>query len=969
MTNFQLIREEHIPEFNSQAKLYRHETTGAEVLSLENDDENKCFGITFRTPPQDSTGVAHILEHSVLCGSRKYPLKEPFIEMAKGSLKTFLNAFTYPDKTCYPVASTNLQDFYNLVDVYLDAVFYPNLTPYTLAQEGWHYEIDETDAPLAFKGVVFNEMKGNYSSPDSVLGEYTQQSLYPDNEYGVDSGGDPRHIPDLTFEQLSEFHSRLYHPSNSRIFFYGDDDPQKRLQILDEWLSAFEKIDPQSDVHFQPRWETPRHQIKTYATGEDSDGKSYITVSWLLDEPLTMDEALARQMLSYILLSTPASPLRKKLIDSSLGENVTGGINDSLRQPFFTAGLKGIQVENADQVEFLITDTLRDLAQNGIDPEMIEAAVNTIEFHLRENNQGGFPRGLALMLWSLDTWLHDKDPIEPLRFEAPLQNLKKRLQSERVFEDMIQREILDNAHRSTVVLKPDPELAARVEADEKGRLTAARALLREDDIQKLILDTQELKRRQETPDPPEVLALIPGLKLEDLDKKNKITPKEEKQLADVPVLHTPLFTNGIIYADIGFNLHNVPQELLPYVSLFGRALTQIGTEKEDFVRLTQRIGQKTGGIGAQSVVTARSDSNAASPPTVAWLFLRGKVVPEHAQDMLDIWRDVLLTVRLDDKERFKQMALEEKAALESRLVPAGHGITATRLRAHFSEEGRLGEAMSGVSYLFFLRELCEKIEHKWPEVLHALESLRSHWLNRGGAFGHVTADENLYSEFAPRFEEFISSLPGHDPVPAVWDFPSPPRGEGLTIPAQVNFVAKGANLFELGYEKHGSASVIRNYLNTTWLWERVRMRGGAYGGFCGFDRTTGVFSFGSYRDPNLLKTLDVYDATAEFLREAQIDDGALTRSTIGVISDMDFYRLPDAKGWGSLVHYLAGDTEEERQEWRDQVLSTKSSDFLAFADTLEKAAHSSHVVVMGSPDAIATANEEKPGLLEVTKVL
>lgn len=967
MNNFQLVREEHIPEFNSLAKLYRHNQTGAEVLSLENDDENKCFGITFRTPPQDSTGVAHILEHSVLCGSRKYPLKEPFIEMAKGSLKTFLNAFTYPDKTCYPVASTNLQDFYNLVDVYLDAVFYPNLTPYTLAQEGWHYEIEESDAPLEFKGVVFNEMKGNYSSPDSLLGEYTQQSLYPDNEYGVDSGGDPRHIPDLTFEQLSEFHRRLYHPSNSRIFFYGDDSPQKRLEILDDWLSAFERIEPQSDVHFQPKWNEPRHVEKSYVTDEESDGKSYITVGWLLDEPLTMDEALAWQMLGYVLLSTPASPLRKALIDSGLGENVTGGLNDYLRQPFFSAGLKGIENENADKVETLILDTLSDLAKNGIDPEMIEAAVNTIEFHLRENNSGGFPRGLALMLWSLDTWLHDKDPIEPLRFEEPLQKLKARLKNadERVFETMIQGQLLDNPHRSTVILNPDSELAARQEADEKGRLSAARELLSPDDIQKLILDTQELKRRQETPDPPEVLALIPGLELEDLDKQNKTTPQEEKYLSDVPVLHNPLFTNGVLYADIGFNLHHVPQDLLPYVSLFGRALTQIGTESEDFVRLTQRIGQKTGGVWAQSFVSAKRHQ----PECAAWLFLRGKAVPDHAQEMLDIWRDVLLTVKLDNQERFKQMAMEEKARLESSLVPSGHGYVSTRLRAHFSEAGRVNETMGGVSYLFFLRELCEKIDNNWGEVLAALESLRSHWLNKSSAHGHVTADDDLYNQFAPRFADFLGTLPSHNPVPDVWDLPLPPRGEGLTIPAQVNYVGKGANLFNLGYESHGSAAVISNYLNTTWMWERVRMRGGAYGGFCGFDQLTGVWTYGSYRDPNLLKTLDIYDGTPEFLGEAEISEIELRRSIIGVISDMDFYRLPDAKGWSSLMRHLIGETDEQRQKMRDEVLDTSAQDFQNFGELLEKVAHGGHVVVMGSPDAIKTANEERPALLETTKVL
>jgi hypothetical protein len=428
---FELIRQQEIPELKTKASLFRHLKTGAELLSLENDDENKVFGITFRTPPADSTGVAHIMEHSVLCGSRKYPVKEPFVELIKGSLHTFVNAFTYPDKTCYPVASTNLQDFYNLIDVYLDAVFYPRLTPYTLQQEGWHYEIEKLDDPLAFKGVVFNEMKGAYSSPDRVLGEHSQHSIFPDNTYSVESGGHPKHIPDLTFEQFMAFHQTYYHPSNSYIFFYGDDKPEERLRMVDEYLQHFERAKIASEISLQPRFDQPRRFAHRYAAGAEADlgKKGMVTVNWLLTETTDREINLAIKTLAHILVGTPASPLHKALIDSGLGEDVTGGLESELRQMYFSTGLKGIAVADADKVESLIFDTLRKLADGGIDPQTIEASLNTIEFSLRENNTGSFPRGLALMLRALTNWLYGSDPLTPLAFETPLAAIKAHVYS------------------------------------------------------------------------------------------------------------------------------------------------------------------------------------------------------------------------------------------------------------------------------------------------------------------------------------------------------------------------------------------------------------------------------------------------------------------------------------------------------------------------------------------------------------
>ncbi len=971
MTNshgFKLLKEQEIPELNATARLYRHVKTGAELLSLENDDENKVFDITFRTPPEDSTGIAHIMEHCVLGGSRKYRVKEPFVELIKGSLYTFVNAFTASDWTTYPVASTNLQDFYNLVDVYLDAVFYPLITPNHLAQEGWHYELENLADPLIFKGVVFNEMKGAYSSPDNVFARYNQQSLFPDNAYGHDSGGDPTAIPDLTYEQFKKFHDTLYHPSNARIFFYGDDDPEERLRLMDEWLRDFDRIEVESLVPLQARFSQPQRVTQPYSVdGNVAEAKGFVQLNWMLPENTDPALTMALEILSYALVSTPASPLRKALIDSGLGEDMTGGgFSSRLRQNTFGVGLKGIAVEDADKVETLILRTLTGLAQDGLEPDMVEAAVNTIEFSLRENNTGNFPRGLSLAIRALDTWLYDRDPLEPLAFEGPLTAVKTNLTNNPTYlQDLIRQHLLDNPHRSTVILEPDAELAQRVEAAEKARLAEVKAGLSEAELLAIIDETRELKRLQETPDTPEVLATIPRLTLADLDKENKPIPLAVADLNGSPLLYHDLFTNGIVYLDLGFDLHTLPANLLPYVKLFGRALVEIGTEKEDFVKLSQRIGRKTGGIWPGSFTSTMENGRSAATR----LFLRGKATMDQAQDMLDIMRDVLLTVKLDNRERFRQMVLEAKAGKEASLTPSGHIVTNTRLRSHFTEADWVSEQIGGIEYLFFLRQLAEAVENDWPSVLAKLEEVHRLLVNRHSLVVNVTLDEENYGRFLPILSDFVTAVPANPLQLNDWSPALSRSNEGLTIPAQVNYVGKGANLYDLGYKLHGSVSVIGKYLGTTYLWEKIRVQGGAYGGFSTFDRFSGVWSYLSYRDPNLLGTLANYDGTAVFLRNLDLSQDELTKSIIGAIGAIDSYQLPDAKGYTSMSRHLIGESDAQRQQYRDEVLATTTADFKAFGEVLAQVNDAATVVVLGSADAIMKANEGQNDWLDVKKVM
>lgn len=963
---FELLRDEQISELNTRAKLYRHVKTGAELLSLENDDENKCFGITLRTPPEDSTGIAHILEHAVLAGSRKYPVKDPFFTLIKSSVHTFLNAMTYPDKTTYPVASTNLQDFYNLVDVYLDAVYFPLIKEETLKQEGWHYELAEGE-PLSFKGVVFNEMKGAYSSPESVLYRYAQQSLFPDTTYGHSSGGDPKAIPDLTYENFKRFHETLYHPSNSRIFFYGDDPAEERLRRLDAVLSQFEPLESPSDIALQPRFDAPRAFEHTYSADSAEGKKAMVMLNWMIGEERDVTTTLALDLTSYILLGNSAAPLRKVLIDSGLGEDVLGGgFNDGLRQHTFSVGMKGIDPANADKIEALIIDTLTRLADEGLDPDAVAAALNTFEFSLRENNTGSFPRGLSLMLRALGTWLYDGDPYEALRFEGPMEAIKARVaKGERIFEQLIGETLLENEHRTRVLLRPDPEQAARDAAEERARLDAAYAAMSEADRQSVIAETEALKRMQEEPDAPELLAQIPTLTLKDLDRQGKTIPVAREQRHGATLLTHDLFTNGIAYLDLTFDLRALNPDLLPYVPMFARSLTEMGTRKQDFVKLLQRIGRDTGGVGASTLTATHIQT--AEP--LGRFVVRGKATMAQTGALLDVLRDILTDTRLDDRERFRQIVTRARAGREASLVPSGNAYARQRLAARFAPAEWADEQMGGISALFFLRKLEGRIAEDWDGVLADLEAVRAALINRSSLIANLTLDAANQAELRPALDEFIAGLPAADYTQAQWRTAEAGVNEGLTIQAKVNYVAKGVNLHALGIRPDGSAAVAMRHVRIGYLLDKIRIQGGAYGASGSYDRSTGFFACASYRDPNLLRTLDVYDGLAEFLRADALDPLTIERAIIGTIGDVDGYQLPDAKGYTSLVRELTGVTDAYRQEIREQILGTSEADFRALAAAAEALREHGQVAVLGSAEAVAAANQERPGLLTPVKVM
>jgi len=958
------VRSEYVKEFSCGGYLFKHDKTGAELMSMvQPADENKTFSVVFRTPPENSNGIAHVLEHSVLCGSRKYPLKEPFVELMKSSLQTFLNAMTFPDRTCYPVASCNLKDFYNLIDVYLDAVFHPRAIsdPRVLAQEGWHYEIEKSDEPLKYKGVVFNEMKGVYSNPDAAHGRLANMSMFPDTQYGVDSGGDPREIPSLTFDYFKNFHGKFYHPSNAKFWFYGDDPADERLELLDKFLSEFEKIEVDSKIISQPLFKEPKTVVGEFAVGEDEDisKKTMISVNWVVSEGKEdLQTTLAMQFLNYLMMGTAASPLYKALVDSGLGSRVIGGgLDDSMLQATFSVGLKEIKAEDKGKVEELIMKTLEELAETGFESDAIKAAVNTIEFQNRELNTGSFPKGLALMFAANTNWNYDADPFEALKFEGPLEELKQRLEKgEPVFQDLIKTKLLTNPHKVIVESKPSKELSKQVEEEEKKELEAHRATLEDKDIEQLINETTTLKEIQETPDTAEAMQSVPRLELSDIPTKTPTVPTEK--LGDDPViLRHALPTSGVVYADLAFDLSRVPEDLLPLVPLFTRALKQLGTAKGDFVSLTRRVGMSTGGISASTMcMNKRGD-----PEPLTYLIMRGKAMAAQMSDLSDLMQEIALTTDFDNKDRIVQLASQSRSGSQSALISSGHSVASSELAAQTSKAGWLGNRWGALAQYNYLGDVLKKIEEgHWEEILQKLRALQACIFTKASCnVVNITADAANLDTAQDALETLASSLPADaDSEPVLLNPSLGCRADGIVVPTQVNYVGKGGNLYESGYDFHGSALVISKLLGATYLWDKVRVSGGAYGGFCRFDPRSGDFKYLSYRDPNLGKTLEAYDGAPTFLKDLDLGEDELTKAIIGCMGDIDAYLLPDAKGYQSMLRYLLGEDDAYRQKVRDEILGTKPEDFKNFAEALKPVAEKGGICVVGSSEACEEAKEQ-----------
>lgn len=959
MHGFHLQKTQEITELKTTANLYIHTKTKAQLLSLVNSDENKSFGITFRTPPPDSTGIAHIMEHSVLCGSKNYPLKEPFIELVKGSLNTFLNAFTFPDKTSYPVASTNEKDFYNLVRVYFDAVFFPLLSRETLMQEGWHIHQESAKETPAYRGIVYNEMKGAYSSPDGVLWDAIRMSLLPDTPYAHDSGGDPLEIPNLTYENFIKFHQTYYHPSNSLIYFSGNDPEDSRLKLADEYLSQFEYKSVDSTIPMQPAFSAPIEVTSPLpiADTEDPLKKAMTTVNWVLPSSMQRDLSLRLKILSFILSGTPASPLRKKLIESGIGEDVAGGgIESDLLQMIYSVGLKGMDERQAKRVESIVIDTLQELVAKGISQDAIDAAMNTVEFGLREQNTGSFPRGLSMLYGILPSWLYGGDPMQALSFAGPMSQLKGELAAgEKVFETLIQKYFLENNHRSTVILHPDINEKKRRDDVELANVAARVKSLTPKAKKELIPLTEKLIKLQTATDSDDALAKLPKLTIQDLKKENTVFPTQVLRQQTFELLTHPTATNGIVYLDLVFDLRSVPARLVPYIPLFSRTLIEMGTANESYDKFMHRINKQSGGIWTQIF----TNTKIGTKDPVAKLIVRSKWLETQAKDVTALLTNALLHSNLGNKDRFLQLVLEDKSDMESEVLESGHQFTDSRLRRQYRISDQLDEELSGINQLFFLRKLVADVKTDWKTVKANLDTLRGLIITQNSMIANVTSDPELTYLGADLANTIASKLPARTFTNEVWDWNvQKDTNEVLVAPTSVNYVGKGINLFDTGYNLDGAAILISRYLRTSWLWEQVRMKGGAYGAFSAFDTITGTFTFLSYRDPHIDETLHAFNESMKYLQDLVVSDGELTKAVIGAISDYDHYVLPDAAGFIALTRHLVGMTEGRRQKIRDQILSTNEKDFHIFGKVLEALRNGPTVIVTSQKDAIKNVNPE-----------
>lgn len=970
-----------IVEYGVEAVMYRHKKSGANVLSLiAPQDENKVFGITFRTPPEDSTGIPHILEHSVLCGSRKYPVKEPFVDLMRGSLQTFLNAFTYPDRTCYPVASMNTKDFYNLINVYLDAVLYPKCVDdeNVLHQEGWHYELENKEDPLTLKGVVYNEMKGVYSSPDSLMNTAAQMALFPDNTYGFDSGGNPNEIPNLKFEQFQDFHSSYYHPANSRIYFYGDDDPTKRLELLDEYLRDFDAVPVDSEIRYQKKVEDAKKlEVEFPVQAADVTSKNTLSITWVLNHhELSPKESLALTVLDHLLLGTPSSPLRKILTESQLGESITGGgLSDELIQATFGVGLKGVMADNCERVEGLIVETLDQLAAVGFNDMDIQASLNTIEFSLREFNTGSFPRGLSLMLGIMNQWIYDKDPFEGIRFEKALNDLKHELESgEPVFEELLKKYFVDNMHRVTVNMIPNNALEEEMIESEKKRLSNIKSSMSSSEIQAIVKNTKELQLLQSSEDSIDAKSTIPKLGMDDLDPSVKdipvsVTTKvDEHGKQEGVILTHDLTTAGVVYIDIGFDLSDVESEDLCLLPLLGRLLKETGTESMNDLEVNRWIGTKTGGVAISFLADLKSSSGKISDPDdfIAYMMLRGKATEENVEDLLSIYSELLLRSKVtDDQKRAIELLKEFKARAESSLVTSGHSYAAARLSSSSSMVGYFNEVTGGLTYVRSLNNILQQAEQDWANFSSRLENLRTKIVRKNGYVVNLTSGSRLSERIMPKVDNFLKTLPPTEVFRSIrekWNRLDLHRekNEGFAIASQVNYVVRDASVLEPQENVDGSFSVVSSYLSKGLLWEKIRVVGGAYGGFARFGPASGKVVFLSYRDPNLSKTLDIYDSVALYLKTAKITDEDILQTIIGCIGDLDRPMTADQKGYASMVQFLREESLEDRQRYRQEVLNTSIKDFREFAEKLHVAQLEGSNVVFGSESALNEANNELP---------
>ncbi len=943
---FQVDRAVYVKELDSQAYEMRHVQSGARLLYIQNEDDNKVFSISFRTTPTDSTGVPHICEHSTLCGSRKFPLKEPFVELVKGSLNTFLNAMTFPDKTMYPVASRNAIDFKNLMDVYLDAVFFPNMLKdkEVLMQEGWHYEMASADSSLTYSGVVYNEMKGVFSSPDAQLERHVMDNLFPDTTYGVESGGDPDCIPQLTQEAFAAFHAKYYHPANSYIFLYGDMDIDSTLAFInDEYLSHF---------HVEPIDSAIARQIPTgsviksypygIANDEKTAHKTLHSLTYVVDDAIDTTLGLAFKVLTYVLLQSPAAPLKKALVDAGVGKDISGDFQDGLLQPLWSIAVNGSDPEEQEKILPVVRQVLEDMVAHGIDKTMLEGALNRVEFTLREADFAGRPKGLIYGIRCMDTWLYDKDPLEPLRYEDALKTLRTGMKNG-YYEHILQKYILDNPYFALVSLVPQPGLTEEHDKAMAEKLAAYKATLSAADIEQIMAATQALKKRQATPDSPEALLTIPTLSRSDLEQKAESIVMHEEDAAGIHICHVPDFTNGITYLNAYFDLHGMTAEDIPYVYLLSDLLGDLDTKEHSYMEIASLIDLHTGGI--DSTVSAFSDrtDNKKYMPVFK---LKTKVLSQNLDKAISLLKEISLDTVFTNTDRLVELIEETKAGWDMDAFRRGHTIVMHRVLSYVSPVEAFCDA-GELSYYEFISRIAAQIRENSAAVAARLEQTMKKIFTRTAMTLEITSDEDDKNNAMSLLPAWTQALPAGEKQTSLCQFALTQKNEGIMTSGKVQYVAKGGNFRDHGYAYTGSLMVLDTILQYGYLWTKIRVQGGAYGAFTRF-YDNGDMVLCSYRDPNLGHSIDAYNALADYLDDFNVSDREMTKYVIGTLSRIDIPLTPSLRGDKAMNRYFTGTTQEAAQARRDQLLQTTAADIRALAPLIRAVMKDNNVCVMGN---------------------
>ncbi len=964
---YELVQHRELADIHSEGFYLIHKKSGARIAVVENEDPNKVFYIGFRTPPTDNTGVPHIIEHTVLCGSEKFPVKDPFIELVKGSMNTFLNAMTYPDKTVYPVASTNDADFRNLMDVYMDAVLHPNIyqEPNIFKQEGWHYDLTEPDGELTVNGIVYNEMKGAYSVADSVLEREILRSLYPDTPYANDSGGAPEEIPNLTYEEYLAFHRTNYHPSNAYLFLYGDMDTTERLEWLDRaYLSAYDRIHPGTEIPLQ---EAPPEPVKVecfypISSEESEEGTAYLSYNWSVGTSLDPIQYVAFDILAYSLLTSPGAPVKQALLDAGIGDDIYGGYDGGLLQPTFSVVARNTDAEKMVEFGRIVTHVLTEQAEKGMHKATLLSAINGAEFRFREADFGRIPKGLIFGLQILDSWLYDETKPFLHLDELNVYETLRREVDNGYFEELIWKYLLGNQHVSLLCLRPKKGILTERENDLKAKLSAYRASLTEEEVEALIRETGELAAYQEEPSAPEDLEKIPLLSREDMKKTTDPHSNAQEQIGDVYLLWHDYETNGIIYLDFLFDIRHIPEEQVPYLAILRTLMGRMDTEEYAFVDLSNEINLHTGGVDAEVHLFDVFKEEAGYRPTFE---IRIRTLEKNLDKAMELAQSMMLRTVFDDEKRLYEILAMTKSQKQVSLRESGHTVASTRVMSQTSAKARYDELLHGIAYYRVLEKLVNDFDSEKDHLKQTLKDLVRSIFQSSGLLISVTCPFEGYDAVRQKVGNIRRELFADDSDRSAKTVaPLACGSEGFTDASQIQYVATGGDFVKKGYSYNGSLLVFRNIMNFEYLWMNLRDMGGAYGCSCSVSRR-GEITFSSYRDPHLQRTLGVYRGVPEYLEQFDVSERDMTRYVIGTFSEMDAPLTPVAMGRRSLRAWISGLTQEMLQQTRDEVLHAEASDIRALAPLVAAALDGAHCCVIGNEDKI----REEAALFDHTEAL